>query len=168
MALSLETAHDAQLRHVVARTRGRRVLFADATARTIAAKRLADACSRHRLACVVWSITDRCLHFVFRGSAPSIALASDELVGARLRHGVCMRATLKADVYLLELARHALESPVRAGLVRRAIDWPHSSARESLGFAAPSPWLDPSPLYDLLGPRDGMGPTRFRRFLDGT
>jgi hypothetical protein len=55
---------------------------------------------------------------------------------------------------------------VRAGLVRRAIDWPHSSARQSLGFATPPPWLDASPLYDLLGPRDGQGPGRLRRFLE--
>ena len=167
MALSLESARLAELRHVVARTRGRRALFADAAARSSAAKRLADACTRHRLACVVWSVTDRCLHFVVRGSAVAISLASDELLGARLRHGVCHATALKPDVYLLELARHALEAPVRAGLVRRAIDWPHSSARESLGFAPPPPWLDASPLYDLLGPRDGMGPRRLRRFIEG-
>ena len=166
MALSLETARDLELRHVVARTRGRRLLFTDAGARTMAAKRLGDICIRHRLACVVWSLTDRCLHVVVRGRASSIALASDELLGARLRHGICLTTMVKADVYLLELARHALESPVRAGLVRRAIDWPHSSARESLGFAAPPPWLDASPLYDLLGPRDGQGPGRLRRFLE--
>jgi hypothetical protein len=168
MALSVESAQDAQLRHVVARTRGRRALFADAVARTMAAKRLADACMRHRLACVVWSVTDRCLHFVMLGRSSAIAFACEEILGARLRHGVCLTTAVKADVYLLELARHALEAPVRAGLVRRAIDWPHSSARESLGFAAPPRWLDASPLYDLLGPRDGHGPGRLRRFMETT
>ena len=168
MALSLESARHTELRHVVARTRGRRALLADASARTAASRKLADACLRHRLGCVVWSLTDRCLHFVARGKASSIALACDELLGARLRQGVCLTTPVKADVYLLELARHALEAPVRAGLVRRAIDWPHSSARESLGFATPAPWLDVTTLYDLLGPRDGMGPTRFLRFIGGT
>jgi hypothetical protein len=167
MALSLETSRHAELRHVVARTRGRRALFADAAARASASRRLADACERHRLACIVWSLTDRCVHVVARGKASAIALACDELLGARLRLGVCLTTAVKADVYLLELARHALEAPVRAGFVRRAIDWPHSSARESLGFATPAPWLDATPLYDLLGPRDGMGPARFLRFIAG-
>jgi hypothetical protein len=73
---------------------------------------------------------------------------------------------VNADLYLLEVARHALLAPVRAGFVRRAIDWPHSSARESCGLNAAPEWLDQTPLYDLLGPRDGLGPLRFRRYLE--
>jgi hypothetical protein len=114
----------------------------------------------------VWSVTDRCLHFVVRGRASSITLATEEMIGARLRHGHCLTTTVNLDIYLLEVVRHALEAPVRAGHCRRPIDWPHSSARESLGFAPPPPWLDPVPLYDLLGPRDGNGPERLRRFMD--
>jgi hypothetical protein len=166
MALSIERAPEAQLRHVVARTRARRALFADAAARTQAARRLADACVRHRLRCIVWSVTDRCLHFVARGAAAAITLATEDVLGARLHQGHCVATVVNADVYLLELARHALEAPVRAGLVRRAIDWPHSSARESLGFATAPAWFDPTPLYELLGPRDGQGPERLRRFME--
>jgi REP-associated tyrosine transposase len=166
MALRVERATEMQLRHVVARTRGRRALFTDAAARNLATRRLGESCTRHRLRCVVWSLTDRCLHFVVRGTTAAITLASEEILGARLRHGHWLSTTVQADVYLLELARHALEAPVRAGLARRAIDWPHSSARESLGFAAAPAWLDPSPLYALLGPPDGQGPGRLRRYLD--
>ena len=68
---------------------------------------------------------------------------------------------MNADLYLLEVARHALLAPVRAGLVRRAIDWPHSSARESCGLCPAPAWLDPTPLYDLLGPQDGQGSHAF-------
>jgi hypothetical protein len=50
--------------------------------------------------------------------------------------------------------------------VRRAIDWPHSSARETYGLQPAPPWLDATPLYDLLGPRDGRGPERFRRYVE--
>ena len=166
MAVSVKTAPDAQLRHVVARTRGRRALFADAAARTQAARRLADTCLRHRLKCIVWCVTDRCLHFVVRGRASAITLATEDVLGSRLRYGHCLSTVVKVDIYLLELARHAFESPVRAGLIRRAIDWPHSSARESLGFAAPPAWLNATPLYELLGPRDGHGADRLRRFME--
>ena len=55
---------------------------------------------------------------------------------------------------------------MRAGFCRQATDWPFSSARELLGLRPAPPWLDPLPLYDLLGPRDGKGAERLRRFMD--
>jgi putative transposase len=165
VALSADFAAVRILRHVVARSRGRRPLYADPASRSAAARRLADACIRHRVICLAWCVTDRCLHFVAGGKPSSIALATDELLGSRLRHGHCLATTVQRDIYLLEVARHALDAPVRSGLVRRAIDWPHSSARESFGFGAPPAWLDPTELYDLLGPRDGKGPERLRRFI---
>jgi hypothetical protein len=166
MAPSLETSTAAILRHVVARSHGRRMLYPDAGSRAKAARRLADCCIRHRLQCVVWCVTDRLLHLVVRGTPGMIALATDELANARLRNGHCLSTLVNADIYLLEVARHALHAPVRGGLVRRLIDWPHSSARESFGLAPAQTWLDPTPLYDLLGPRDGKGSARFRRFMD--
>lgn len=166
MALSLDRASESLLRHVVARARGRRVLHADAPARAAAVKRLGELCARHRLHCVVFSVTDRCLHVVVRGVASASALACEELAGPSLRLGHCQSTVVNADLYLLEVARHALLAPVRAGLVRRAIDWPHSSARETVGLQPAPAWLDPTPLFDLLGPRDGLGEQRFRRYLE--
>lgn len=166
MALSVETAAAGILRHVVAQARGRRPLFADPTARARVARQLADSCARHRLHCLVWSVTDRCLHVVLRGRAAAITLATHELVGARLRHGQWLSTVVNPDIYLLEVARHALLAPVRAGLCRGPADWPYSSARESLGLRPLPPWLDPSPLYDLLGPRDAHAVPRLRRFID--
>jgi putative transposase len=166
MALSFDHAAGMPLRHVVARARGRRVLYADAAARSAAAKRIAVLCHRHRLLCLVWSVTDRCLHAVVRGPAGAGVLATEEIAGAARRHGHCQTTLVNVDLYLLELARHALLAPVRAGLVRRAIDWPYSSARETCGFGPPPSWLDPAPLYDLLGPRDDHGAVRFRRYLE--
>lgn len=167
MALSVDRATEMLLRHVVARSRGRRVLYADAPARAAAVRRIADLCARHRVRCLVFSVTDRCLHAVLGGAGGASALASEELAGPSLRFGHCLSTVVNADLYLLEVARHALLAPVRAGFVRRAIDWPHSSAREACGLAAPSAWLDPSPLYDVLGPRDGAGAARFRKFMEG-
>lgn len=166
MALSFDRAAETLLRHVVTRSRGRRVLFADAAARTGASRRLAGLCERYRLQCLVWSVTDRCLHFVIRGGAGASALAVAEIGDIGIRYGHCLSTVVNADLYLLEVARHALLAPVRAGFVRRAIDWPHSSARESCGLCPAPPWLDPMPLYALLDSRDGQGSTRFRRFIE--
>ena len=139
MALSVETSTAVILRHVVARSHGRRLLYPDAGSRAKAAGRVADCCIRHRLQCVVWCVTDRFLHLVVSGPPGRITLATDELAGARLRHGRCQSTLVNADIYLLEVARHALHAPVRGGLVRRLIDWPHSSARESFGLSPGNP-----------------------------
>jgi hypothetical protein len=166
MALSIDTATAETLRHVVAQARGRRALYPDAARRTAAMQQLAASCGRHRLTSVVWCITDRSLHVVLRGTPASITLATHELIGSRLRHGHWLSTIVQRDVYLLEVVRHALLGPVRASLCRYAAEWPFSSARESLGLRPAPPWMDLNALYDLLGPRDGGGAARLRRFME--
>ena len=166
MALSIETATAESLRHVVAQARGRRALYADSARRAATARQLAASCGRHRLSCLVWCITDCALHVVLRGAPASITLATHELIGSRLRQGHWLSTIVQRDVYLLEVVRHALLGPVRAGLCRSAIDWPFSSARESLGLRPAPAWMDLAALYELLGPVDSHGPARLRRFLE--
>ena len=167
MALSVETATLQSLRHIVAQSRGRHALYGDNARRCAAARLLAHSCNRHGLKCLVWCITDRRLHVVLRGMPASITLATHELIGSRLRHGHWLSTIINPDLYLLEVVRHVLLGPVRAGLCRHAAEWPFSSARESLGLRPPPQWMDLLALYDLLGPRDGMAATRLRRFMDG-
>jgi len=166
MALSIEPAAGGVLRHVVAQSRGRKPLYADAAARAGTARQLAESCMRHRLGCLVWCVTDRCLHVVLSGAAGAIALATHELIGHRLRQGYWLSTVVQRDVYLLEVARHALLAPVRARLCRQPSDWAWSSARETFGMRPLPHWLDPDPLYLLLGARDDSGPIRMRRFLE--
>jgi hypothetical protein len=166
MALSVEIATAESLRHIVARSRGPRPLYADLGRRSAAAKQLAESCHRHRLKCLVWCVTDRRLHVVLRGVPASITLATHELIGSRLRHGHWLSTIVNRDVYLLEVVRHVLLGPVRAGLCRQAAEWPFSSARESLGLRPAPAWMDLVALYDLLGARDGNGVSRLRRFME--
>jgi hypothetical protein len=165
MAVRADFSVSPVIRHVVARSQGRHRLFPDVRARTAAARHLAELCLRHRLRCIVWCITDRCLHVVAQGGAASLALATDELIGVQPQHGYALATHVKLDLYLLEVARHALQAPVRGGLCRRAIDWPLSSAQDSCGLRSPPEWLDPTPLHDLLGRRDERGYERVRRFI---
>jgi len=168
MALRIDFSAAPVIRHVFARSRGRHRLYPDARIRAAAASQLSDVCLRHAISCIVWCMTDRCLHVIARGSAVSLALATEELAGPRLRHGHTLSTLVKLDLYLLEVARHALLSPVRGGLCRRAIDWPYSSAQHSCGFRPAPAWLDPTPLYELLGPRDDRSEDRFRRFMESS
>jgi putative transposase len=54
------------------------------------------------------------------------------------------------EVHLLACARYVAMNPVRAGLVRRAIDWPWSSVRAHLAGSADA-LLTPAPLVERLG-----------------
>ena len=165
MALSIETTAGRMLRHVVAQSRSRRPLFPDSAARAAMARRLSETCTRHRLRCLVWCVTDRCLHLVLSGTPGAIALATHEIIGHRLQQGHWLSTIVRPDVYLLEVARHALLAPVRARLCRQPADWPWSSARESFGLRPAPGWLDPDPLYELLGACDDTGPLQMRRFM---
>ena len=165
MALSVDNATAELLRHVVAQSGSRRPLYPDAACRSATAKQLAASCHRHRLKCLVWCITDRRLHIVLRGLPASITLATHELIGSRLQQGHWLSTIVNRDVYLLEVARHVLLGPVRAGLCRHAAEWPFSSARESLGLRPAPAWMDLASLYELLGPRDSNCVARMRRFM---
>ena len=166
MALSVEFATVETLRHVVARSRGQRPLYSCPAQQNAAAKQLAESCHRHRLKCLVWCITDRRLHVVLRGVPTSITFATQEMIGSQQRSGRWLSMLVNRDMYLLEVARHVLLGPVRAGLCRRAAEWPFSSARESLGLRAAPAWMDLAAIYDLLGPRDGKEVSRLRRFIE--
>jgi len=52
--------------------------------------------------------------------------------------------------YLRQCVRYVALNPVRAGLVRRAVDWPWSSVRAHLG-GQPDPLLTPDPIARRLG-----------------
>jgi putative transposase len=54
------------------------------------------------------------------------------------------------DNYLMTCARYVGLNPVRAGLVKRAIDWPWSSVGAHVE-GRPDPLLSSQPLIDLLG-----------------
>jgi hypothetical protein len=165
MALSIELATGRMLRHLVAQSRGRSPLYAGPAALAGAARQLGDSCLRHRLQCVVWSATERSLHVVLQGIPGAIALATHEIIGHRLRRGHWLSTIVQHDVYLLEVARHALLAPIRAGHCRRPADWPYSSARESFGLRPAPGWIDLDPLYALLGAQQDTGPLLMRRFM---
>ena len=83
MALRIDYSAAPVIRHVYARSRGRHCLYPDGRARATAARQLAEVCLRHGLSCIVWCMTDRCLHVIARGRAAPLALATEEFAGKR-------------------------------------------------------------------------------------
>ena len=54
------------------------------------------------------------------------------------------------ETHLEQAIRYILQNPVRAGLVKSAEDWPHSSIKTHL-FGAPDPLVEPTALYERFG-----------------
>jgi putative transposase len=73
------------------------------------------------------------------------------------------------DGYLLECVRYVGLNPVRAGLVKRAIDWPWSSVRAHVE-GRPDPLVRPGPVLRLMSEDPGaffgadVGPSRLEQF----
>lgn len=165
MALSLEADGAEALRHIAVQARDRRPLYPDLASRSAAGRQLGGCCIRHRLRCLAWCVTATRLQLVLRGSPGAISLAIHELVGTRLQQGHWLNTAVQRDAWLLEVVRHILLLPVRAGLCQDIADWPFSSARDALGLRPAPAWLDLAGLYALCGPADGCSPERFRRFI---
>lgn len=58
---------------------------------------------------------------------------------------------VQKDAYLLELARYIVLNPVRAGMVRRARDWPWSSYRATVGASDPVAGLSTDWMLSVFG-----------------
>ena len=71
------------------------------------------------------------------------------------------------DAYFLEVCRYVDLNPVRAGMMKRAQDWPWSSYRAHAGRSAGVPWLDSGELHRQLAPRAPRreGPRRYAEFV---
>jgi hypothetical protein len=70
-----------------------------------------------------------------------------------------------SDAYLLELARYVVLNPVRAGMVKRAGDWPWSSYRASLGRVPADAFLAVNGLLAQFAKRRSVAQARYAQFV---
>lgn len=73
-----------------------------------------------------------------------------------------------ADAYLLELTRYVVLNPVRAGMVKRAIDWPWSSYQAMVGKVPAPRWLATDGLLSQFSKKRKMAIKQYIQFvIDG-
>ena len=75
--------------------------------------------------------------------------------GGHLFQGRFHSRVVDSDNYLVRVCSYTERNPVRAGLVRRASEWPWSSHRAHLGAEMAPPWLDVDVLYGHMLERKG-------------
>lgn len=74
---------------------------------------------------------------------------------------------VEKESYLLELCRYVVLNPVRARMVRRAVDWPWSSYRAFIGAYPPPDWLNTDWSLSCFGKSRSKAIDAFKRFVTG-
>ena len=85
---------------------------------------------------------------------------------------MCFRAGTRPSwrrksLNLLELARHVVLNPVRAGLVSTPGDWPWSSYRAMIGGEPAPDWLETRTIFALFSETEPAAVERYIRFVAG-
>ena len=166
------------LYHVTSRGDRREAIFEDDEDRRIFLQTLEQAVKQFNWLCHAWCLMDNHYHLLIQTPDGNLSKGMRQLNGvftqaSNRRHrrvGHLFQGRFKAilvdsDAYLLELARYVVLNPVRAGLVKRAQDWPWSSYRASMGLAAPTPFLAVDGLLAQFARRRDTARTRYAQFV---
>jgi REP-associated tyrosine transposase len=128
-------------------TRAITSMFTDAVEREYFLHLLAKVIAKHGWICHAYCLMGNHFHLLIETPQPNLALGMRELNSAYAcwfnhRHGrrgpLCEQrygaVLIERESHLLEVARYIVLNPVRAGLCKRAEDWPWSSYRATAGL----------------------------------
>lgn len=180
MARPLRLDFAGGLFHVLARGDDKRPIYLDERDMRSFLERLDTVSER-----LQWSLWGFCLmpnhyHLLLETTEKTLSRGMRDLNGAysqafNRRHGRVghvFQGRFKSlivdrESYLLELARYLANNPVRAGLCRRAEDWPWSSHRQVVGFEPQATSaLRVAALLRYFGDDPDEARTRYARFVD--
>lgn len=158
MARALRIEFPGALYHVTARGNDRADIFVDDDDRWRFLSLLTELVGRLGWTCHAWCLMNNHYHLMIETAEANLGRGMRELNGvytqrfnrAHDRVGHVFQGRYKAllverEAYLLELARHVVLNPVRAGLVGAPADWRWSSYRRTAGVKARS-CPDPDPV----------------------
>ena len=133
--------------HVVQRGNRRQPIFFDDADRRTYVQLLARACSGERTVCLAWCLMDNHVHLILvpahpdglRAPLASVHTTFSQRINRALQaSGHLFQGRFASypmdDAHLMAAVRYVENNPVAAHMVRRAEDWPWSSARAHLGY----------------------------------
>ena len=142
------------LYHVTSRGDRREDIYDDETDRQIFLSIFAEGIERFNWLCYAYCLMDNHYHLLVQTPDANLSRGMRQLNGVytqayNRRHGKTghlfqgrYKAILvDADAYLLELSRYIVLNPVKAGMVKRAGEWPWSSYQAMVGGIPAPPWL---------------------------
>lgn len=137
-----------------------------------------DVVSRQGWICHAYCLMDQHYHILVEISTANLSRGMQLLNGiytqkfnrVHNRSGHVLEGRYKAILvekgpHLLELARHVVLNPVRAGVTRFARDWPWSSYRATAGQNAAPSFLTTDWILSQLGADAGRSTATYRKFV---
>lgn len=180
MARPLRIEFAGAFYHVTSRGDGREDIYLSDADRLMWFDLLGDTCRRFNWVCHAYCLMSNHYHLLIETPEPNLSMGMRQLNGVytqrfnRKHHrvGHVFQGRYKAilvdrDAYMLELARYIVLNPVRAGMVRRAEDWPWSSYRATSGMEALHEWLQVDWLLSCLARRRKTAYERYQAFVRG-
>jgi putative transposase len=178
MARPLRLEFAGALYHITARGDRREPIYDDDDDRVVFLQLLGDVCQRYNWLCHAYCLMGNHYHLLVETLDGNLSQGMRQLNGVytqqyNRRHGRVghvFQGRYKAivvdkDSYLLELARYIVLNPVRAQMVRTAVDWPWSSYRATVGLEQPSVGTYVDWLLAAFGDERGHAIDAFEQFV---
>ena len=154
MSRPLRIEYCGAVYHVTSRGNGREDIFRDDEDRPNWLKLFGEACERYNWLCYSYCLMTNHYHVVIETKEANLSKGMRHLNGVytqqfnrrhnRVGHvfqGRYKSILVDKDSYLLELCRYVVLNPIRACMVKNAIEWPWSSHPAICGNAKQEQWL---------------------------
>ena len=180
MSRPLRLEFEGALYHVTSRGDRREPIYEDDEDRALWLEVLADAMGRFHATTYAYCLMGNHYHVVMQTHRANLSRLMRHLNGVytqRYNHrhqkvGHLFQGRFKAvlvddDSYFLEVCRYVELNPVRAGIIKRPVDWTWSSYRAHTRRAKSADWLDSGTLYKRIAPQSPLrnGPDRYAAFV---
>jgi putative transposase len=164
--------------HVVARGNAKQPIYLDDSDRRSFLGILRDAVSAFEWRCLTYCLMPNHYHLVALTLQPNLSQGMKRINGLyaqrfNRRHDRCGHlfqgrfgaAVIESDGHMLEVLRYVALNPVRAGLARKAEEWPWNGHREVIGLAEPKLVSIPDVLA-LFGGVTGAALSDYQEFVE--
>ena len=178
MARPLRIEFAGALYHVTARGNAGADIFADDADRRAFIALLREVIGRFAWRAHAYCLMGNHYHLVIEIPEPTLSRGMRQLNGVytqrfNRRHGRAGHlfqgryhaVLVERDAHLLELARYVVRNPVRAGIARRAGDWPWSSYRATANAGETPEWLSTEWLLAQFGARPRIARRNYAAFV---
>ena len=138
----------------------------------------ANACNRFDWYCHAYCLMTNHYHLLIETNTPTLSKGMKYLNGSYTQYfnrwnqrvGHVFQGRYKAilvqkENYLLELSRYIVLNPVRARMVRNAVDWPWSSYRATAGYKQDEPCLTTDWLLSAFATNKKEAQQHYRLFV---
>jgi len=178
MARPLRLEFAGALYHITSRGDGREAIYLSDVDRQLHLNVLADTCERFNWLCHAYCLMGNHYHLLMETPEANLSKGMRHLNGVytqrfnqshgRVGHvfqGRFRAILVEKESYLLEVARYIVLNPVRAQMVRAAIDWPWSSYRATAGIVEGPEWLGVDWLLSAFGNNSAKAIDAYERFV---